>query len=54
MAAEAETRNPPPPPNSTPPVGKETLIGGGEFLGNSVGVCAGKQMLPTIAALEKS
>ncbi len=27
---------------------------GGGFLGNSVGVSAGKQMLPTIAALEKS
>lgn len=26
---------------------------GGEFLGNSVGVCAGKQMLQSIAVREK-
>lgn len=39
---------------NAPPVGKETPTGGGGFLGNCGGVCAGKQMLPTIAAVEES
>lgn len=38
---------------SPPPRREGDLDGGGCFLGNSV-VCAGKQMLPTIAALQKN
>lgn len=37
-----------------PSCGEGDFGGGGGFLGNSVGVCAGKQMLETIAAVEKT
>lgn len=59
MAAEAETRGLMEDMCSLiyfkcPSCGEADFVGGGGFLGNSAGVCAGKQMLPTIAELEKS